>query len=274
MKRWALPLLLALCVAPGLEAGPWPVGKGHVYGKLGYQRLRAQQYLAPDGTAFSIPTHAQDDLDLFVLYGVSEGLSVFGTLPVVRSSDLADQPDELRRSTGFGDLRLGLQRQLGRQGPWVLAASGLVQVPSGDETRSGGLQATGSGAWEGEAGLSAGRSWSGGRWFGFAEVGYDLRGSGLRDGFLYSAQVGWNARPSLVLIAYARGLEPFSHQAGARTPASFVGAGDRVTYLVYGGSVIVKLSRGFGLQVDLEQAGRRRNLVDGIAIRIAPFFHR
>ncbi len=274
MRRWALAALLALGLAPAAGAGPWPIGKGHSYSKLGYQRLRSAQYFAPDGTAFPIPTYAQDDLDIFVLFGISDDLAVFGTLPLVRSSDLADQPDELRRSTGFGDLRLGLQRQLGQRGPWVFAATGLVQFPSGNEARSGGLQATGSGAWEGEAGLSAGRSWSGGRWFGFAELGYDLRGGGLRDGFLYAAQVGWNARPSLVLIAYAKGLEPFSHRAGSRRAASFVGAGDRVTYLAYGGSALLRLGRGFGLQVDVEQAGRRRNLVDGTAIRIAPFFRR
>lgn len=175
MKRLAAAFVLASALGGstpnGAEAGPWPLGPGHLYAKLSYERLRSTSYSAPDGTVFAIPRYAKDDGGFFLAYGLGPGLTAFASGPLARSSDLSDMPDELMRQTGLGDLRLGVQAQLGHRGPWVFAVSGLVQAPTGDETRSGGLQATGSGAWEAEAGFSAGRSFAGGRLYGFAEKG-------------------------------------------------------------------------------------------------------
>ena len=149
-----------------------------------------------------------------------------------------------------------------------------MQAPTGDEMRSEGLQATGSGVVEATAVLGAGRSLAGGRAFAFAEAGYRQRGGGLRDAFVYAGQVGWNAARRLTLAFNLRGEEPFSHEPGTARAGSFVGLGDRVTYLVYGPSAIVGLGNGWGLQLDLEGAARARNLVKGPLLRAGITYQR
>ena len=256
------------------EAGPWPAGKRHFYSKLGQQYLRSTTLAAPDGTAFKIPVFREDYVDLYAAVGLDDRSTFIVGIPLLRSTDLADSPDELSRESGFGDLRFGLQAQVGRRGPWVFATRGIAQAPTGDETRSQGLQATGSGVWEGEGWLGAGRSLAGGKGYGFLELGYNYRGGGLRDGLLYALQVGWNVGPRLVLAANLRGLEPLSMKPGSRTAGSFVGVGDRVTYAVYGPTAIVKLGEGWGLQLDVEGAFRTRNLATGTVVRTALTFAR
>lgn len=273
MRRLVLVFLASLGATVSGEAGPWALGKGRTYARLSYQHLASEEYSAPDGTTFPIPTFRKDDVDLFLARGLTDRLTLVTALPLVRSSDLADRPDELMRETGFGDLRLGLELEAGRRAAWVFGVGGLVQAPTGDEARSFGLQATGSGAWEAEAWLSAGRSW--GRLFGKVSLGYGYRGGVLRDGVAYAAQVGWTAHPRLLLLASMGGLEPLSHDAGGRPAgSSYVGAGDRVTYLKYGLSAALTLGSGWGVQVDLEDAVRTRNLARGTVLRIGPYFRR
>jgi len=267
VKRFAAVLVLAL-MASAAEAGPWPIGQRHFYAKLSYQHLHSTTLATPDGTKFDIPAFTKDDVGLYVAYGVSERFTVLLNAPVLRSSNLRDEPDELARESGIGDLQFGLQAQLGRKGPWVFALRGMLQAPTGDETRAQGLLPTGSGVWEGQGWIGAGRSLAGGRGYGYVEVGYEGRGGGLRDGFVYALQLGWNASSRMVLAANVRGVEPFSRTAGSRTAGSFVGVGDRVTYAAYGPTAIVKLGGGVAVQLDWDGALHTRNLAEGGVFRV------
>jgi hypothetical protein len=266
LRRLLALLGLALLAAPA-EAGPWAAGKGRLYAKLSLQHLRSRTLAAPDGTLFDIPLFTKDDAFLYAVYGLSDGLTLVANVPAYRVSDLRDEPDELGREAGVGDVQLGLQAQLGRRGAWVFAARGTVQLPTGDETRAGGLLPTGSGVWEGEGVLGAGRSFLGGRIYGFAEAGHMVRGGGLRDGFVYAAQVGWNAGERLVLAWNLRGVEPYSHAPREQPLGSPAGLGDRVTYAAYGPTAIVKLGKGWALQLDVDGAFRARNLAKGLVYR-------
>lgn len=272
--RRASPLLILMLAAPAAESGPWALGRGHLYAKLSYQQLRSTTLAAPDGTRFEIPLFTKEDVGLYVAYGLSDRVAVLVNAPLVRSSDLQDQPDELSRETGLGDLQLGLQVQLGRKGEWVFAVRGMIQAPTGDESRAQGLLPTGSGVWEGQGWIGAGRSLAGGKLYGYAEVGYEGRGGGLRDGFVYATQVGWNATSRLVLAANLRGVEPYSRRPGSRTSGSFVGVGDRVTYAAYGPTAILKLGGRISLQLDLDGAFHARNLAEGAVFRVGLSFSR
>ncbi len=274
MRRAASVVLLCLAAAAAVEAGPWAAGRGHFYAKLSYSQLRSTTLAAPDGTRFTIPAFSKDELGVYAALGLSDRFTLIANLPVLRSSNLQDEPDELGRESGVGDLQAGLQAQLGRRGPWVFALRGMLQAPTGDETRAEGLLPTGSGVWEGEAWIGAGRSLAGGKGYGFLEAGYGARGGGLRDGLVYSAQIGWNASSRLTLAASFRGVEPWSQRPGDRSAGSFVGVGDRVTYASYGPTAIFKLGRGLGLQLDLDGAFHARNLAEGSVLRVGVFLTR
>jgi len=271
--RWSGVVALGLVagsqalVPSAVEAGPWALGRGRVYAKLSYQRLRAERYAQPDGTVFDIPRFSNDNLDLYVAAGVTDALTLTAGVPLIRSSDLADQPDELGRESGFGDFQMGLEAQLGKRGRFVFGARGVVQVPTGDETVSDGLQAQGSGVWEGAGLLTVGTSLFGGKGWAQAEAGYQYRGGGLNDGFQYGFQVGWNANGRAWLSASLRGVEPFSQTPGDVPAGSLTGVGDRTTYVVVGPSLFVRLGAGLGLQLDLEGAFHTRNLAKGPQFR-------
>lgn len=273
MRLRLLAALMALLPAAA-EAGPWAQGRGRTYLKVGAQRLRSTTLANPDGTENQIPRFVKDELAAYVMHGLSDRWSVYASVPLLRSSDLDDDPDELVRETGFGDVQAGLQFQLGTSGPWTFAVRGTVQVPTGDETLAQGLQPTGSGVWEGETLLGAGRSLGGGRGWGFVEAGTQFRGGGLRDGITYDAQVGWKLSSWLALAVGARGVEPWSGEPPEVALGSFVGVGDRVAYLTVGPSALLTLSPNAGVQVDFETYVHARNLARGPLLRVGVSFTR
>ena len=262
MKRLALVLWLGMSAAA--EAGPWAAGRGHFYAKVGGSRLHSTTLAAPDGTRFEIPRFTKDEISLYGAAGLTDRITGILSLPAYRSSDLADFGSE----SGIGDVQVGLQFQLGQRGPWVFAARGMVQAPTGDETRAEGLLPTGSGVWEGEAVLGAGRSFAKGKLYGFLESGHQVRGGGLNDALTYALQVGWNVRPRIVVAGNIRGVEPYNKKAPREARGSPVGLSDRVTYLSYGPTLIVGLGNGVAVQLDVDGASRARNLADGTTVRL------
>lgn len=258
----ALALLAGLLLAPTALGGPWGLERGHVYFKLAYGRLPADTLANPDASQVEIPHFVKQELSLYAAVGLGARLTAFANVPLVRSSDLED----FRKESGFGDLQAGLQYRLGQRGPWLFAVRGALQAPTGDETRANGILPTGTGVWEGQAVLSAGRSFAGGRGFGFVELGPQVRQT-LNDGVVYTAQLGWNAGARVVLLASLDGVEPYDKRPRAVALGSPVGFGDRVTYLNYGPSVILKLGSGVGLQLDVSRVARARNIAVGTSWR-------
>ena len=271
--RFAVVILVGL-LAPVSEAGPWALGRGHFYSKLSYQHKASDQLAQPDGTIFDIPRFTQDDAFFYLALGVSERVSLIASVPFVRSSDLADSPDELARASAFGDVQAGLQVQLGRTGPWVFAVRGTLQAPTGDETLSGGLQATGSGVWEAESVLGAGRSLARGKGYGFVEAGPYFRGGGFRDGLSYRTQLGWNLGRRVIVAGNLAGLQRWSDTPGELSANSLVGLGDGVSYAAWGPSLILKFGAGWGAQADWERLFHARNIATGDSWRFGLSYQR
>jgi hypothetical protein len=254
------------------ESAPWAMGAGRFFARFGYQGTRSTTLAAPDGTQFDIPRFSTDDLDLSLGYGLDDRFTLTTNLPVLRSSDLDDTPDELVRESGFGDLQVGLEAQLLRRGLWVMGARALVQAPTGDAERADGLQPTGSGIWEGELALSAGGSLWNGRGFVAVEAGYRYRASGFQDAFVFSTQVGYLPTPRLTLAMGLRGNQPFRYPDGSFGGGGLTGVGNGVTYVNYGPTASVKLGRGLGLEVGLEGTFHARNIATGTLFRAALTF--
>jgi hypothetical protein len=259
---WAA-LVLGLAWTPAVQAGPWPVGTARVYAKLGGSYLRSTTLANPDASQVRIPRFTKRDVQLYAAFGLNERLSLSASLPVSRRSTLADFGSE----SGLGDAQVALQVQLTQRRGWVLATRASVQAPTGDETRAEGLLPTGSGVWEGEWRLSLGRSFGAGRGWGFVEAGHQWRET-LRDGFVYEGQAGWRLNERLSLAWNVRGLRPYDLSARGVALGSFVGVGDRVSYLAFGPSALVKLGGGFGAQVDVTGAAFERNLATGTTFSI------
>jgi len=262
--------LLVLGAAHVSDAGPWGQGKRHVYTNFAFESLVTTKLATPDGNIQTIPEFRLRQFGFYGAFGVNDRLTVIVDRIGCRSTELEDFDE----ATGIEDVRAGAQWQLGRRGPWLLATRGIVQFPTGDETKGLGLLPTGSGVWEGEARFSTGRSWRAGRVYGYGEIGHQFRGGGLRDAFVYETQLGYWLLPRLLLGATLRGVQPYRSEPGDDAIASPSGLGDGVTYTVYGPMAIVRLGHGIGVQLEVEDAFNERNLATGVKFRIKVFFER
>jgi len=274
VKRTVLAGALALLVAAQAEAAPWALGSGRFFARAGYQGTRSTTLAAPDGTQFDIPRFVTDDLDVSLGYGLDDRFTLTANLPVLRSSDLADDPDELVRESGFGDVQVGLEAQLLRRGLWAFGARILVQAPTGDAERADGLQPTGSGVWEGDLAFSAGTPLWNGKGFALVEVGYRYRGGGLEDAFIFSTQIGYLPTPRVTLAMGLRGNQPFAYPDGFVGGGALTGVGNGVTYVNYGPSVTIKIAAALGLELGVEGTFHARNIATGTLFRAALTFSR
>ena len=266
MRAAALGLLLALLLPRGLEAGPWNRPKGSLYANVSFEYLSTTTLATPDGVEQEIPRYELVQIGTYAEYGWSERATLILDHFGFRDSSIED----FEGASGIEDTRAGLQWQLGRAGAWLLAARGIVQFPTGDPNKGQGVLATGSGAWEGDALFSMGRSSSSGRVYGYWEAGYRARGEGLRDSFLYQGQLGFRAGRTL-LIFNVNGVQPFSSEPGD-VLASPSGLGDGTTYTSLGPGIIVELGRGWGVQAEVENAFNASNLAVGPKARIKLYY--
>jgi hypothetical protein len=271
VKRAAAACAIALASSAGIaEAGPWGQGKGRFYTNLAFESLDTTQLATPDGNIQTIPEFRLRQFGFYGAFGVSEDLTVIIDRIGARRSEIED----FDSASGFEDLRTGLQWQLGQRGAWILATRGIVQAPTGDETKGQGILPTGSGVWEGDARLSAGRSWLEGRLYGYGEAGHQFRGGALRDAFVYETQLGYWVHPRLLVGATLRGVQPYESEPSEEAIGSPSGLGDGVTYTVYAPMAIVHLGRGAGVQLEVEDAFNESNLATGVKFRIKIFFER
>jgi hypothetical protein len=254
----------ALALFPPLaDAGPWNRRAGGFYAKLGYNHLRATELATPAGEVVDIPAYVKDEATIYAEYGLSDRFTAVGDLIAYRWSEI----EGFESAGGIGDLRVALQWQIGQRGSSVFALRGTVQAPTGDETKGDSLLPTGSGVWEGDVVASAGVSLWRGRGWAQAGVGPQFRGGGLRDGFVYDAQVGGRVFGPVLLLFNVRGVQPWDTTPGDASTTSPAGFGDGVTYLAWGPGLIVEVARGVALQLDVDGATHVRNIAKGPTVR-------
>ena len=261
-RVWAVAACVALCALPA-AAGPWNRPKGSFYLKAGYNYLRAQELATPAGDVVPIPAFTKNEATLYFEYGVASRLTLILDSIGYRDSEIQG----FGAAGGIGDTRLGLQWQLPGSGRFAFALRAALQFPTGDETKGDGLLPTGSGVYEGEIVLGAGASLWKGRGWAQAGIGPQMRGGGLRDGFVYDAQLGGRLFGPVLLLLNLRGVQPWDTTPGKASTESVAGFGDGVTYLAYGPGLIVELAPGVALQFDVDGATHVRNIARGPTYR-------
>lgn len=253
---------VALSALPA-AAGPWNQPKRGFYLKTAYNYLHAEELATPAGDVVRIPAFTKHEAAFYFEYGLSPRLTVILDSLAYRESSI----EGFESARGIGDTRLALQWQLPGNGRFVFAARAALQFPTGDETKGKSLLPTGSGVYEGELVLGAGVSLWGGRGWAQAGIGPQIRGGGLRDGFVYDAQLGGRLFGPVLLMLNLRGVQPWDTTPGGASTESVAGFGDGVTYLAYGPGLIVELAPGVAFQFDVDGATHVRNIATGPTYR-------
>jgi hypothetical protein len=262
--------LVLLAAVSTCEAGPWVLGKGHIYANAKYNFLRTTTLATPDGQQVEIPEFTLRQITYYAAYGWNDRFDVIFDGAVVHDSSI----EAFGSASGVGDTRFGLQMRMAEKNPWVFSVKGLVQAPTGDATKGLGVLPTGSGVWEGRLLFSVGRSLRAGTFYAYAEVGHQFRGEGLRDGLAYEAQWGVNLGERLVAAFSVRGIQPYDSEPGEVSAGSAAGLGDGTTYTSFGPTVIVRLTGGWSAQFELEGMTNTRNIAPGIVFRISLAYSR
>jgi hypothetical protein len=270
VRRRALVVVTVSLLGSELEAGPWNRPPGSIYVNVSYENLSTTSLATPDGVEQQIPRYELHQVGVYAAYGLTDRLTAVLDRFGFRDSSIR----AFDSASGVEDVRAGLQWQLGRTGAWLMAARGIVQVPTGDEKKGLGLLPTGSGAWEGDLLFSMGRSSPSGRVYGYWEAGHRVRGRELRDSFLYEGQIGVRAFGRTLLVFNLRGVQPYRSEPGEGALASPAGLGDGTAYTVIGPAVIIELGRNWGIQAEAEDAFNATNVATGLKGRIKLFYVR
>jgi hypothetical protein len=209
-------------------------------------------------------------LTYYLTYGWTDRFDVILDGVALHDSSIED----FGSASGVGDTRFGIQMKVTEKSLWVFSLKGIVQAPTGDETKGLGVLPTGSGAWEGRILFSVGRSIADGSLYAYGEGGHQFRGAGLRDGFHYEGQVGINVTDRLVLAFSIRGIQPYDSEPADFSPGSAAGLGDGTTYTNFGPSVIFRLSRNWSTQFEVEGMTNTRNIAPGTVFRLSLAYSR
>lgn len=216
----------------------------------------------------------QDQLNLYVEYGLTENLTFVGNFFGSRFKYTNDRSrteagvDDT--ATGLNDQEIGLRYRLdpGSEGPWVGAVQGLVVVPGYDRpARTSSEPALGLGGGGVELRYSVGRGYALGTRSGYVDMGaaVRLRGGGAADELRADISTGVGLSQRWMLIGELNQIQSLGNGqddgANADTVGRFVANNYSLTKLQL--SAIANLSQSTQLQVGWQQPVLGRNTGTG-----------
>lgn len=251
MKRVPIFLLFFTALIPLVQAqSGWTQEPNAGYFKLNQSAIRAGLFYNPDGNLTDITTTSVYSTVLYGEYGLTDRLTALLNAQLfVRSTinNLESTVDGVvipgDQFNGLGEIQLGLKYGIIKKGPIVLAASGQLKLPSGQNV--GGnteLLQTGDGAWGALGMLHASHSFYPKPFYMNLSVGYQWRGtadlaysSGLvsldyDDAFVWGGELGWTPKESWAFALKWNQVQPFAADAAEGVTGSSSIFGNRLTY--------------------------------------------
>lgn len=210
--RVGLFAVLSLGAAESSWAGAWVLDPGRVRieAKLLHQDTRERYFLDGQRIPYFFEGHnrtsaAYGDVVVGLPWRLEAALQ--GSVFRIEFDDLADQ----RRSTGLGDTRLALRRNLLR-GPLVITLGGRLKLPTGKFQNDAEVVPVGEGQYDYDFSLELGRSLWPRPGYLTGEVGYRFRSenrkTAVRPGheLFWSLEGGYSPRRRLTVKLLARGV--------------------------------------------------------------------
>lgn len=206
--------VLALASLPALlHAGAWTPKSGAAYHKLALYHFSSDRSFgvrAPDLRNFS-----DTNLTYYFEYGLTDSLTFVGSIPYKKLSN--ERASGTDRSTGVGDIDLGLRYLLVQEGPMVLSTAWLFKAPYAYS--SAAALPPGNGQVDVEGRLLFGYGLGSYGYFG-AELGYRYRAEAPADEFRYLLEYGFDATESLYLRAKYDGIVGQGNSTGLGVAAA------------------------------------------------------
>lgn len=206
---------------PSLLATGWPQSKGHGFLKLDFSMIRARQFFSMDGRIYDI-NGAGTMLGNYTTafygeYGLTKRLTAIAYVPFLVRNTVNEGVGAITgeilqpglENTAFGDTDLGLRYGFLQKGSWVLSATVMFGIPSGDY-KNADLLYTGDG--EFNQMLQVEWGYGAARWYATGFIGANNRTKNFSDEFRYHAEFGyWLLKNKLLAAAKFAGVASFNN---------------------------------------------------------------
>jgi protein XagA len=189
------------------QAGAWTPKSGAAYHKLAAYHFSSDRSFgarAPD-----LRSYSDTNLTYYFEYGLTDRLTFVSSIPYKRLS--SERSSGTVRSTGIGDIDLGLRYRLLQDGPLVLSTSWLLKAPYAYSSNAALPPGNGQVDFEGRLLFGYGLGSNG--YFG-AELGYRYRAEAPADELRYLVEYGFDATESLYLRAKYDGIVGQGNSSG------------------------------------------------------------
>lgn len=285
-------LLLSVLTSLAHAQSGWTQAQNEGYFKLNQSLIRAGQFYNPNGDLIDITTTSVYSSVLYGEYGLNDRLTALVNAQLfVRSTinNLESTVDGFvipgDEFGGLGEIQLGLKYGLISSGPIVLAASGQVKLPSGENV--GGnteLLQSGDGAWGAIGMLHASHSFypkplyanlsAGYQWRGTADIPYT---SGLvtvnyDDAFVWAGELGWTPNEHWVLALKWTQVQPLGTDSGEGATGSSSIFGNRLTYFAIIPELNYFISKSWGASASVGGVLFARNILAAPSLNLGVFY--
>lgn len=275
-------LLLAFAFQPAHAQSGWAQPQGAGFFKASQGLIRAGSFFNPDGEAINITTTSVYISSLYGEYGLNARLTALLDAPLFVRSTINNRESTVDgfvipgdEFNGLGDISLGLQYGIIQGKKIVLAASGRVKLPTGENVggRSELLQ-SGDGAWGFTGMLHASHSFYPRPFYATLSAGYQWRGraqldyragretADYDDAFRWNGEIGWTPAdsPWRLALKLDQVIALENGSGGGLSGGSSI-FGNRISYLGITPEVSYTLENGWGLAASVGTVAAAKNIL-------------
>ena len=260
------------------EAGAWTQTDHGYYLKLSGLSFATTEELDVNGN--SLPRQGDGELTDFAFssyleYGLTDRLTLVASIPYKKVEDTRyiggrqNGVAAVESSSGFGDLETRLRWQL-QTDPVVLSVAAGGKIPLGYEVTQATRVPLGTGEFDGDVRLLAGRSFYPMPLYTTGEFGYRRRGGRFSDELLYAAEAGY-AMGRLMLKANMSGVRTLGDCGDAGQGGGLIG--DQNTFKLSPG-VIYSVRPEWQLSLDTISVAQGCNSATGTTFVVGAAYKR
>lgn len=274
--------LLIVCLAgyvSAANAGPWTRKQGHGFVQLGFSTLGYNKIYDDGGDKQPVFGDARDNVvQLFAEYGLLDDLTLTAAVPFkflsfTPTHSLLAPLQSKATNNGIGDIDLAVRYKLFDEAGYVFANAIQFGVPAGDSKDPNGLW-IGDGEFNVMLRVAVGKSFYPDDYYISGDLGYNFRGRGFSNEFLYNVEFGYGFfDATLYLIVLVSGKESTSSVPTATiTPALLGFSTNNQEYTAFIPKVVYRIAKGWGVAASFATASHGRNIGGGFVFAAGVFY--
>lgn len=263
MKKICLIILISFILCKNIFAGAWPQKKGSSYYKLNFRFIYAENFYDRAGEKITLDgTFTDLTIDFYAEYGLYDYLTLTGNIKGYRYTGFETNPGpeyNLNSESGISEALIGMRGLLFILGETAVSGGLSLNIPAGKSSPDGGLLLSSGDFYQG-VNLQVGHSFHPLPVYLNVSLLYNNRTEGFSDEFKYEIEGGYTFYTDLSLLLKFKGVQPVYNGRGDKVGGLGILL-NKQKYISYGGELIYKLTKNFGLTACYEGIATGKNIV-------------